>query len=173
MSNLISLFHHRWAVPVLAELHRERGARFVTLANRLGVGRESLTRTLAALMEEGLVRRNPGYGHPLRPEYVLTPTGIRVADGCDRLLTSLDGLHDVALRKWSMPVVHALDRAPRRFSELRAALPSITSRALALALKDLQAAGLVERSVTDDYPPATVYRLTSRARPLAAVLRRF
>src|SRR5947207_13068422 len=69
----IRLFHHRWAVPVLAELRRERGSRFVTLANRIGVTRDSLRRTLSALIDDGLVERNPGYGHPLRPEYVLTP----------------------------------------------------------------------------------------------------
>ncbi len=26
-------------------------------------------------MALGLVIRNPGYGHPLRPEYILTPEG--------------------------------------------------------------------------------------------------
>lgn len=164
------LFHHRWAVPVLAELRRERGSRFVTLVNRLGVTRDSLRRTLNALVEDRLVERNPGYGHPLRPEYVLTPDGATVADVCDRLLSALDGLEDVALRKWSMPVVQALSGGPRRFSELRAALPSISARSLTLALKDLQAAALVERTVTDDYPPATLYRLTDRAWPLARIV---
>ena len=48
----------------------------------------------------------------------------------------------------------------------------MTGRALALALKDLAAAGLVERTVTEDYPPGTVYRLTPRARPLLPILRR-
>jgi DNA-binding HxlR family transcriptional regulator len=170
LSNPIRLFHHRWAAPVLAELRHERGSRFVTLTNRLGVTRDSLRRTLGALVEDGLVTRNPGYGHPLRPEYVLTDEGERVAAVCDRLLTVLDGLEDVALRKWSMPVVHALGGGPRRFSELRGSLAGVSPRALALALKDLQGAGLVERTVTDHYPPATVYRLTTCALPLARIL---
>jgi DNA-binding HxlR family transcriptional regulator len=46
----------------------------------------------------------------------------------------------------------------------------VTPRALTLALKDLAAAQLVERRVTPDYPPATVYRLRRRARPLARIL---
>ena len=70
-----------------------------------------------------------------------------------------------------MPVVFALGEGPMRFSELRDALEGVSPRALALALKDLEAAGLVDRRVTDDYPPATVYRLTSSGRPLAALLR--
>ena len=44
-----------------------------------------------------------------------------------------------------MPVVLALAEGPRRFSELRDALEGVSPRALALALKDLEAAGLVDR----------------------------
>jgi DNA-binding HxlR family transcriptional regulator len=168
-----TLFHHRWAVPVLAELHARRGARFVELRSALRIPRDSLARTLAALGEAGLVARNPGHGHPLRPEYVLTPQGERVAAACARLLAELDGLQEVALRKWSMPVVRALSGSRLRFSELREALHGVTSRALALTLKDLQGAGLVERTVIADYPPATVYELTASAARMARVLRGF
>ncbi|MGH2451320.1 MAG: winged helix-turn-helix transcriptional regulator, partial [Candidatus Limnocylindria bacterium] len=73
--SISALFHHRWAAPVLAELDRSRGSRFVTLSNRLALSRESLRRTLTALIDAGLVMKNPGYGHPLRPEYILTERG--------------------------------------------------------------------------------------------------
>jgi len=161
-----SLFHFRWSLPVLAELHRSGGAKFVTLAHRLGVGRETLRRTLDALVESGLVGRNPGYGHPLRPEYVLTARGRRVGPGAARLVELLraEGLEDVGLKKWSLPVVLELASA-RRFAELRAAL-RVSPRALTLALKELARAGLVERRVHDGFPPSTTYRLTGRARRL-------
>jgi DNA-binding HxlR family transcriptional regulator len=170
--SIAGLFHHRWAAPVLAELHRSKGSRFVTLLNRLGLGRDSLRRTLTALIDAGLVAKNPGYGHPLRPEYVLTERGAPVATACARLLSALDRLdaNDVGLKKWSMPTVLALADGERRYSELRKRLPEVTARALALALKDLAAVGLVERRVRPDYPPATVYRLRPRARPLARIL---
>lgn len=173
MSNLPSLFHHRWTVPILAELERGGGARFVTLAHRLGLSRESLTRTLAALLAAGLVERNPGYGHPLRPEYVLTASGRRLAPHAVALTDALAaaGATEIGLRKWSMPVVHALSHdGGRRFSELRSALPASTPRAMTLALKDLAGAGLLERTVTEDFPPATVYRLTPRAGAVAAAV---
>ena len=64
-----------------------------------------------------------------------------------------------------MPVVHALSADPLRFSELRERLEGISPRALTLALKELEAAGVVERRVTDDYPPATSYRLTANTQP--------
>ncbi len=170
--SITTLFHHRWAAPILAELHRSKGSRFVTLANKLGVGRESLRRTLAALTEAGLVMKNPGYGHPLRPEYVLTEHGQAVAAACARLVSTLERLdaNDVGLNKWSMPAVLALAEGECRYSELKKRLPDVTPRALTLALKDLGAAGLVERRVTRDYPPATIYLLRARARPLARIL---
>lgn len=173
MSTLVALFHNRWSVPILAELHRQRGSRFVTLARTLGMSRESLRRTLAALIDGGLVGRNPGYGHPLRPEYVLTRVGETLARACSPLVDRLreGDLEDVGLKKWSMPVVYALGQGSRRFSELRETLEGISPRALALALKDLEAAGIVDRRVTDDYPPATVYRLTKTGLPLAELLR--
>ncbi|HEX9597937.1 MAG TPA: winged helix-turn-helix transcriptional regulator [Gaiellaceae bacterium] len=170
IEDLIALCHHRWSAPVLAELERQKGSRFVTLANTLGVGRESLKRTLTALIDLGLVSRNPGYGHPLRAEYVLTPRGRPVAARCVKLLAALNGTADVALRKWSLPVLAAL-RRPSRFSELRAELPGVTARALAFALKDLQAVGLVRRLVDDEtYPPTVVYAATGAARRLRRAL---
>jgi DNA-binding HxlR family transcriptional regulator len=175
MSSLPELFHHRWAPGVLAELDRTRGSRVVTLTNRVGVGRESLRRTLAALIEGGLAARNPGYGHPLRPEYVLTPRGLRVGPVCADLLAGLRelGVESAALKKWSLPVVLALGGpGRRRFSALQEGLREITARALALALKDLTAAGLVDRTVTDGYPPASVYSLTSAGARLLPVLHR-
>jgi DNA-binding HxlR family transcriptional regulator len=170
VSSLVDLCHHRWTLPVLAEIERTRGSRFATLTGRLGVSGESLRRTLRALQEGGLVARNPGYGHPLRPEYVLTRRGGRVGPRAQRLLQALRGHEEVGLKKWSLPVLAGLEK-PRRFSELRAALPDATPRALTLALKDLQAAGFVRRTVTDDYPPAVVYELTAEARPIAAAAR--
>jgi DNA-binding HxlR family transcriptional regulator len=174
MSSLTDLFHYRWAVPILAELHRQRGSRFVTLARTLGLNRESLRQTLGALIDGGLVARNPGYGHPLRPEYVLTERGRSVGQASHPLMNALRKreLEEVGLKKWSLPVVHALGGGARRFSELRDDLSGISPRALTLALKDLEAAELVERRVTNDYPPATTYRLTRRGRPLIPLLGR-
>ena len=166
------LFHHRWSVPVMAELHRSAGAKFVTLVNRLGVSRDTLSRTLQSLVRHEWVMRNPGHGHPMRPEYVLTKSGAVLAPGCLRLTKGLKriGVDYATLRKWSVPTILALATGRDRFSDLRAFLVTPTPRALIQTLKDLQSAGLVERVVTDAYPPTTRYRLTGRGKRLAAVL---
>jgi DNA-binding HxlR family transcriptional regulator len=159
-AQLVELFHHRWAPPALALLDQRGGARFVEMQRKLGVTRESLRRALDALIGLGYVRRNEGYGHPLRPEYLITDDG-RAASG---LAARVSGskVRDTLLRKWSVPVLASLAE-PRRFSEIRAALPGVTPRALALALRDLEAVGLVRREVLPTRPPSTVYRATRRA----------
>jgi len=157
------LFHHRWAVPILAELHRCSGAKFVTLVNRLGASRDSISAALKSLVEQGWVMRNPGHGHPLRPEYLLTREGAAVGRWCVRIIKVISalGIEDVGFRKWSIPVALAIRMGRQRFSEMRAFLPALSARALALTLKELQAVGVVERAVTDGYPPQTHYRLTA------------
>jgi len=132
------------------------------------LSRQTLSRTLAALVDEGLVARNPGYGHPLRPEYVLTARGRSVARRCARLV---DGLpeQERSLKKWTLPTLAAAGSG-RRFSELQDLLPEVTPRALTLALKDLQALGLLERRVGEEYPPTTTYRPTPAGRRLQRLL---
>jgi len=174
------LLDSRWAVPVLAELHRGSagvsglsggGAKFVTLAHRLGVSRDALSRTLGLLIDLGWVERNPGYGHPVRPEYLLSARGIALARACDGLMLSIEalggGARDALLRKWSLPVAMAMAAGSTRFSDMKALLPGVTARSLALALKQLEGAGLVERRVSErEYPPRPTYALTSAARAL-------
>jgi len=167
-NELVALFHHRWAAPALAILAERGGARFAELQRKLDVGRESLRRALEALLELDLVRRNPGYGHPLRPEYLVTSAGKEAGGACARLLSTAPD-QDLLLRKWSVPTLAQLD-GPRRFSELRAALPAVTPRALALALKDLEAGGLVEREVLATRPPSTIYRASRSGRRLRGLL---
>ena len=161
-ASLASLFHHRWSVPVLAELHRGAGAKFVTLHRRLGVSRAALTRTLKILGERGWSMRNPGYGHPMRPEYILTSGGRALGPACVALMERLGGLDQaLALNKWSLPSLHALGGEPRRFNQIAAIVGGATPRALARALKDLVCAELIVRELRDEYPPRTLYRATS------------
>lgn len=161
-------FHHRWAIPILAELHRCAGAKLVSLVKVLGAGRDTVKRTLEVLIEAGCVMKNPGYGHPLRPEYILTEKGAPLGPICARLLASIDalGVRSLALRKWSMPTIWVIARRRRRFGEIREAFPAVTARALTLTLKDLESAQLINRMVYDDYPPQVEYQLTQRGRCL-------
>jgi DNA-binding HxlR family transcriptional regulator len=145
----------------------------VAIQKRLDVGRGSLQRTLAALVDAGLMRRNAGYGHPLRPEYMLTDAGKKAALAAAPLMSRMDelGISELTLKKWSLPVAQALFTTDGRFNKLLGVLPDVTSRALAQALKDLEAATLVERELVDGRPPHTEYRLTAEGRRLVKLTR--
>lgn len=164
---LIDLAHHRWNIPVVAELHHRSGAKFITIANALGVSRSSLSASLNGLIELGLVRRNPGYGHPMRPEYLLTESGAAIGDRCLRLAQLLDRRDeaDVGYRKWTLPLVAAIGEGVERFSEVRIALGDrATPRAIAMGLKSMLSAEWAQRLLVDDYPPRAGYALTSKGR---------
>lgn len=47
---------------------------------------------------------------------------------------------------WTMLIMHALTEGPKRFCELEASLPGISTRTLTLKLQKLTAEGLIEKS---------------------------
>ncbi|MEM9372331.1 MAG: winged helix-turn-helix transcriptional regulator [Planctomycetota bacterium] len=173
-SGFFGLFERRWAVPLLAELEASGGgARLVTLAHRTGAGRATARQSIEHLVRLGVVAENPGHGHPLRPEFVLTPRGRRIAPpaaGLMRALTGLDAI-EAGLRKWSMPTLGAIGDGARRFGEVTERLGSATDRAASIALRDLERLGLIERRIGNDRPPHPVYAALDRAESCLAPLR--
>jgi DNA-binding HxlR family transcriptional regulator len=172
---LIELFHNRFAVPILGELSvRGGGGRVVELASALGASRGGVAGALRSLTDRGLLTRNVGHGHPLRPEYLLTSAGEAVATEAGRIVTLVGrwAIQDHAFRKWSLPVAYGLGEQGARFSELRSRLPGITDRALSDALRTLVTARLTIRSVEPSHPPRVLYLPTGKARDLLDPLRR-
>lgn len=175
ISGLVRLCHHGWVIPLVVELGRERGARFVVLQNRLGVARTTLERALSAALDQDLVMRNPGYGHPLRPEYLLTPWGERLGLACEAVHEATKGItisaavrpSDLVRRKWSLPVLASLCSGSSRYSDLQGDLAGCTPRALSVALEHLQVAGWIRRKVIDDRPPGPRYHITPAIAKLA------
>jgi DNA-binding HxlR family transcriptional regulator len=154
---VLILSAHRWNVPVLAHIHPTEGATFSGIRQALSVCRDSLVRTLEALSIPGWVRRREG-------AYALTPGGKGVAWESRVILETArtHSIESVMLRKWPLPVAAALENWSLSFGELRASVPKITPRALTLALKEMVAAGIVERRVIGGFPPTTSYRLKAR-----------
>lgn len=179
---LLALCRRRWALPILAEFHRAEqvsgwkgGTRFVTLCHRLNVNQAAVRQSLDHLIEVGFVQRNSGYGHPLRPEYILTRRGERLSPACEAVDSTLEKLRirPLGLRRWSLPVLQVVDRLePARFTAVAHALGDVTARALTLSLKSLCAAELVEREVVDAFPVAIAYRPAADAESLARHLER-
>jgi DNA-binding HxlR family transcriptional regulator len=76
-------------------------------------------------------------------------------------------------RRWTGAIVAVLlaEGGPRRFGELRAAVPGLSDRVLAQRLRELETEHLVERVVLDGPAVRVTYTLTTKGRDLAPVVR--
>jgi DNA-binding HxlR family transcriptional regulator len=70
---------------------------------------------------------------------------------------------DLLCQRWSVSVVAVMvDHDEVRFNQLREAVPGITPKLLAERLRELEAAGIVERRVTASVPVLVEYRMTAK-----------
>jgi DNA-binding HxlR family transcriptional regulator len=72
--------------------------------------------------------------------------------------------------RWTLLVVRELLHGPKRYTDLADHLPGIGTNILALRLKELEAAGIVEKKKLPPPFASTVYELTSAGRELRPVL---
>jgi DNA-binding HxlR family transcriptional regulator len=71
---------------------------------------------------------------------------------------------------WKPIILYYLMSGPKRYSELKRAIPAITEKMLAQHLKQLREDNLVNRKVEQEMPPITIYSLTPSAKKLSPVL---
>jgi DNA-binding HxlR family transcriptional regulator len=92
----------------------------------------------------------------------LIPSNLHVPEDCRAVSEILARVGD----KWTVLVVGVLGDGPKRFSEIRRALGSISQRMLTLTLRGLERDGLVTRTVFPTIPPRVDYELTKLGRSL-------
>ncbi|WP_291729911.1 winged helix-turn-helix transcriptional regulator [Leisingera sp. F5] len=156
---LVNITARAWALPVLAHLHEGVPGRQAALLQAAGAGRTALGQSLDHLIRIGLVERNPGHGHPLRPEFRLTPAGQRAAETASRLHRAAGaGGQDLLRRAWTVPVLASL-QSPQYFNDISRSLLTITDRALSQSLKSMEQRSWIERSISAAArPPRALYR---------------
>lgn len=69
-------------------------------------------------------------------------------------------LLDQILDRWSLLILDRLCERPRRFNELRRAIPAVTQKSLTTALRRLERNGMVDRVVLSTRPVAVEYRIS-------------
>ena len=71
---------------------------------------------------------------------------------------------------WKPIIIYNLMRGKKRCMELSRAIPSATQRMLTLQLRELEADGIVQRTVYAEVPPRVDYELTELGLSLEPVL---
>jgi DNA-binding HxlR family transcriptional regulator len=73
--------------------------------------------------------------------------------------------------KWKLLILMELSAAPvLRFKELQRRLGTVSQKVLTSALRDLEADGLVDRTVFAEVPPRVEYRATAAVHSLLPIL---
>lgn len=72
--------------------------------------------------------------------------------------------------KWKLEIMWLLNQRVYRFGELRKAIPGITQHMLTAQLRELEADGLISRTVFPEVPPRVEYEITKKARGLGPTM---
>lgn len=169
---LLELVKCKWTLHILSEL-RTRPRRTAELLRALpGLRAKVLHARLDELQRAGLVSRWERGGYPRHVEYRLTPEGRRLSPLLDHLLQNGIAPETVVVVlhcKWMRRILGLLLQRPHRTSELKRALPGISSKVLSERLRRLEALGLITRTVSAERPVRVVYSALEGARRLAAL----
>lgn len=157
---LVKVTSRAWSLNILALMHAGVPGRQAPLLSASGASRTAFTKSLVNLIDLGLLERNPGHGHPLRPEYRLTLKGAELAIVASKIAEAVPKNTEFALlrRAWTVPVL-VVSRRPRHFTEIKNDLMPITDRALSQSLQQLQAQHWLQRKIdTTMHPPRPLYQ---------------
>ncbi|MGZ2355160.1 helix-turn-helix transcriptional regulator [Streptomyces sp. 372A] len=103
---------------------------------------------------------------PRQPQPSTRPARRRSYDQFCAGARALDAVGD----RWTLLIVRELLAGPRRYTDLHADLPGVSTDVLASRLKDMEQGGLVTRRKLPPPAAATVYALTARGHGLLPVL---
>jgi DNA-binding HxlR family transcriptional regulator len=110
--------------------------------------------------------------HPaaIDPTATATATEIAAGDGCG-CCPQLHEAVELIGRRWSGAIIEVLRLdGPLRFSELVQAIPGLSDRLCSERVKELEARGVVERTVHPGPPVRVEYALTPMGRGLGPAL---
>lgn len=166
----VNLTSRAWALTILSLLHAGVPGRQAPLLAKSGASRTAFAQSLQHLVEQAMLERNPGHGHPLRPEYRLTGHGARAAKLAHQIQQTVKPGDQFLLRRaWTLPILTTLQE-PGHFNDIKRVLPMITDRALSQSLKSMEDRKWVRRSVDDlARPPRSLYSAINTGRKLCRI----
>ena len=72
--------------------------------------------------------------------------------------------------KWNLIILYWLGKGTRRFNELHRLAPAVSHKVLTSSLRQLEADGLVQRTVYPEVPPRVEYALSEHGRTVLPVV---
>jgi DNA-binding HxlR family transcriptional regulator len=94
---------------------------------------------------------------------------IFASEPCQGGVTQFHRALRVLAGKWKGEILWQLVQRKHRFGELRQSIPGVTQHMLTTQLRDLEADGLVKRTVYPEVPPRVEYEITPSAKALKPV----
>lgn len=158
IDSFVNITSRAWALPILSSLHAGIAGRQAPLLAATGASRTAFTQSMDHLITMRLLERNPGYGHPLRPEFRLTQLGVTAAALAYKIQSvSADIDQDLLRKSWTLPVLTSL-HTTSHFNDIKRNLQTISDRALSQSLKSMEVRNWVRRSVDEAArPPRSIY----------------
>ena len=173
ITKLVNMTSRAWSLKILALLHQGVPGRQAPLLAAAQASRTSFVASLNHLIDLKLMERNPGHGHPLRPEFRLTAEGHRFAPYASEIVQAAEQSDDrliVIQKTWTVPIL-AATKEPRRFSEVKSTLPMVNDRALSQSLDLLQKNDWLRREVdTDCRPPRPIYQAQNAGLDISRII---
>ena len=72
--------------------------------------------------------------------------------------------------KWTLMILCQLNKRVVRFNELKRTIPGITQHMLTTSLRELEANGIIQRTIYAEVPPRVEYKMTTHGRSLKPVI---
>ena len=94
----------------------------------------------------------------------------RTSRRCEPVPLEVRETADLLERRWQLSIIYAALTGAQRFNEFAEAVDGISPRMLSERLRDLEAAGLIDRTVIPSSPPAVGDVLTARGQKLGPVI---
>jgi DNA-binding HxlR family transcriptional regulator len=72
--------------------------------------------------------------------------------------------------KWRLPIINSLCNGNKRFRDIERSIPGLSTRMLSRELKDMEANGLIRRTVYDAIPVIVEYTTTEYCRSFGDII---
>lgn len=170
IATFVNITSRAWVIPILSCLHAGTAGRQAPLLAATGASRTAFAQSMEHLIAIGLLERNPGHGHPLRPEFRLTTRGVTAAAIAHKIRdVSADEDQSLLRRSWTLPVLAVL-HTPSHFSEIKRNLNTISDRALSQSLRAMEVRNWVSRDLDAvARPPGSIYSAVNAGRMISNI----